>query len=70
VRGGFRNSRQANKPIALHSRWGAPRFFPQTLGLFLEVLVEGIELFETQPFLHGALLSVGRRRERYRAFTL
>ena len=33
VRGGFRKPRQAIKPVALHPRRSASRFFPQTLRL-------------------------------------
>jgi hypothetical protein len=66
---GFRKPRSANKLGALHPGWGAPSFFPQSLGLFRKTFVEGIDLFETPPFLHGALLSVRGRRERNRAFT-
>jgi hypothetical protein len=50
VGGGFRKPRPANKPVALHSRWGASGFFPQTLGFFQKAVVEGIE---TLPFQHG-----------------
>ncbi|PDT66332.1 hypothetical protein CO683_28655 [Bradyrhizobium ottawaense] len=41
-------------------------FFPETHSLFRKALVEGIDLFETTPFLHGALLPcwVGRERSR------
>jgi len=60
---------QANEPVALYPRWGASGFFPQTLGLFRKTFVEGINLFETPPFLHGAPLSVRGRRERYRAIS-
>jgi hypothetical protein len=58
VGGGFRKLRPADKPVALHSRWGASGFFPQTLGFFRKAVVEGIDRFETLPFLHGALFSL------------
>jgi hypothetical protein len=60
--------RSANKPVALHSRWGASGFFPQTFGFLRKAVVEGIDRFETLPFLHGGLLSLPARgwRERNR----
>ena len=36
VRGGFRKPRQAIKPVALHPRRSASRFFPQTLAPLLK----------------------------------
>jgi hypothetical protein len=60
----FREPRHANELVALHSGWGASGFFPQTFGFFRKALVEGIDLFETTPFLQGALLSIRGRWER------
>jgi hypothetical protein len=64
VGAGFRKPRPAQKLGALDPRRGPSGFFPQSLGLFREALFEGVDLFETTPFLHGALLSVSEGRER------
>jgi hypothetical protein len=69
VRGGFQKPRPANKPVALHPRRGASGLFPQTLRIFRKALVEQIDLIETTPLLHGALLSIRGWRERNRAFS-
>jgi hypothetical protein len=57
VRSGFQKPRPADKPVALHPRRGASGLFPQTLRVFRKALVEGIDLFETMPLLHGVLHS-------------
>lgn len=46
-----------------------PGLFQKALCLLNETFFESLNLFETPPLDHGALLSMRGRRERYQAFS-